>query len=261
VPVIVLSARGDPASRTEARAGGADAFLTKPFHLSELMAAIAALLDRAGSRRDRLRREANEVAQGVWSALAPALGPAARALSGDAGGKAAAPLEQLLRRARAIEAARAEVARPVALDAWLEAAVAGFAPPATVEVALELRAGVDVELREAAARALLGELLANAFEFAGRRARVLVASELAADGRAVVRVEDSGPGIPRAQRERVFAPFFTTAGDGRLGLGLAAARELARGLGGELAVVEPRALGGAAMVFGLPARAREVEVA
>lgn len=59
-------------------------------------------------------------------------------------------------------------------------------------------------------------------------------------GAAVValRVADAGPGVPEADRARLFDPFFTTRADqGGTGLGLAVARDLAREHGGELSLV------------------------
>jgi two-component system sensor histidine kinase GlrK len=58
---------------------------------------------------------------------------------------------------------------------------------------------------------------------------------------ACVRVEDDGPGVPDAAREKLFDPFVTatTKGSGRVGvgLGLALAREVARAHGGEARLV------------------------
>jgi len=51
--------------------------------------------------------------------------------------------------------------------------------------------------------------------------------------RAVLTVEDNGPGISEANASRVFTPFFTTAGDrGGSGLGLAIAEALVKAHGG-----------------------------
>jgi two-component system sensor histidine kinase KdpD len=62
----------------------------------------------------------------------------------------------------------------------------------------------------------------------------------------VVTVEDRGPGIPLAERERVFEPFFRgstvrVAGSGT-GLGLAISREIVRAHGGTISIeeAEPR---------------------
>ena len=57
-----------------------------------------------------------------------------------------------------------------------------------------------------------------------------------ANGRAVLAVEDAGPGIPTGQEEQVFERFYRV--DGAVasgsGLGLAIARELAELMGGTI---------------------------
>jgi signal transduction histidine kinase len=69
----------------------------------------------------------------------------------------------------------------------------------------------------------------------GRRKRGRISVTLSrAGGASLVRVTDNGPGVPERARERLFQPF---AGSGRpdgAGLGLAIARELAQGHGGDL---------------------------
>ncbi|MGE0866981.1 MAG: nitrogen regulation protein NR(II) [Kofleriaceae bacterium] len=56
-----------------------------------------------------------------------------------------------------------------------------------------------------------------------------------ADGKLVIEVSDHGPGVPEADRERVFEPFFTGKTQGT-GLGLAVARRVVELHGGTLAV-------------------------
>jgi two-component system OmpR family sensor kinase len=81
---------------------------------------------------------------------------------------------------------------------------------------------------------VVSNLLDNAFAWTPDGGRV--ALELAAEnGQIAVSVSDSGPGIGPAERERIFRPFWSRAGDGT-GLGLPIARELAHALGGELAL-------------------------
>jgi signal transduction histidine kinase len=65
-----------------------------------------------------------------------------------------------------------------------------------------------------------------------------------------VTVADSGPGIPAAQIEQIFAPFFTSKPDG-LGLGLNICRTIVEAHGGRI-TVENRPAGGAAFTFTLP---------
>ncbi len=96
---------------------------------------------------------------------------------------------------------------------------------------------------------VLWNLLRNAVQSQpdGGHATVRVAREGAA---VVVRVEDAGPGVPPADRERIFAPFVTSRAEGS-GLGLAIARQIAEAHGGTLRVTDAAA-GGAAFVLTLP---------
>lgn len=75
---------------------------------------------------------------------------------------------------------------------------------------------------------------------------------------ALLSVEDSGPGIPPADRQRVFEKFFRREGvpsDGGVGLGLAICREVVLAHGGSVWVSESAALGGASLQVALPLEA------
>ena len=88
------------------------------------------------------------------------------------------------------------------------------------------------------------------------RARGEIALRARLDGsKVVIEVEDDGPGIPAALRERVFEPFFTTkpAGEGT-GLGLPTSAAIVEQAGGAITVVNRGdGGGGARMVVTLPA--------
>ena len=78
-------------------------------------------------------------------------------------------------------------------------------------------------------------------------------------GQVRVAVEDEGPGVAPAERERIFRRFVrgsTSGGKEGLGLGLGVARGLARAMGGELRYAV-RDVAGAAFVLTLPAAAPE----
>ncbi len=68
-----------------------------------------------------------------------------------------------------------------------------------------------------------------------------------------LRVSDSGPGVAAEDAERIFAPFFTTKGEGYgTGLGLAVARSVAREHGGDLILEAVSPLGGASFRLSVP---------
>ena len=84
-------------------------------------------------------------------------------------------------------------------------------------------------------------LLSNAVKFTAPGGHVTLACAARDDGRALVRVADTGCGIPPERLESVFHPFvqvdtaLTRRHEG-VGLGLAISRDLARGMGGDLTV-------------------------
>lgn len=78
---------------------------------------------------------------------------------------------------------------------------------------------------------IVGNLVNNAIKFTSRGG-VTLSAEAAADGRVLVRVSDTGPGIPENERERVFEEFYQIGNPSRdrsqgLGLGLAIVRRTA----------------------------------
>ena len=96
---------------------------------------------------------------------------------------------------------------------------------------------VVVRVSAAAVKRALLNVLLNATQHAGTGGRVAV--EVVREGqRARLEVRDTGPGIPKADRERIFEMFYTTRPQGT-GLGLFLARTAVEQNGGTLAAVEP----------------------
>ena len=87
----------------------------------------------------------------------------------------------------------------------------------------------------------------------GRRARSALAP---ADQGVQITIDDDGPGIPEADFERVFAPFvrleeLRSRETGGIGLGMAIARSIVRGHGGDITLAN-RAEGGLRVTLHLP---------
>jgi two-component system CitB family sensor kinase len=130
------------------------------------------------------------------------------------------------------------------------------------ERGVELRVSDDTVLIEKVLEAgdlitLVGNLIDNALDAAavatGER---WVAVSVTAGDELVVRVRDSGAGVPAALLDRVFEEGFSTksrSGGRRRGIGLALAREMARNHGGEIAVAN-EAGAGAVFTARLPLR-------
>jgi len=72
------------------------------------------------------------------------------------------------------------------------------------------------------------------------------------DGRVLIAVEDSGPGITEEALPRLFEPFFTTRSAGQgTGLGLAVSHNLVQAMGGEISAANAPG-GGARFTVSLP---------
>jgi PAS domain S-box-containing protein len=98
-------------------------------------------------------------------------------------------------------------------------------------------------------------LLVNAIEAvaASAQPKILVRTEMVG-GRAVIRVEDNGPGVPEAVVPTLFEPFSSTKGRGR-GIGLSVSKSIVAAHGGELRLERAGGEGlGACFQLVLPAR-------
>jgi signal transduction histidine kinase len=81
-------------------------------------------------------------------------------------------------------------------------------------------------------------VLVNAVEAVqGRKDQRVEVTLKYGDGRALILVSDSGPGIPESIREFIFYPFFSTKAEAGMGVGLALARSLLQEHGGDVRLV------------------------
>lgn len=91
-------------------------------------------------------------------------------------------------------------------------------------------------------RAVL-HLVDNALKFSPEDGTVLLKITSVGDGGASITIEDQGPGIPAALRERVFERYYQISqGPSRehqgLGIGLALARAVFRSMGGDVKIID-----------------------
>jgi len=133
----------------------------------------------------------------------------------------------------------AELLSPRAREKGIEIAWAAPAAPASVHA------------DEGRLRQILLNFAGNAVKFT-EAGGVLIAATVPEPGRLRFRVEDTGPGVSKPDRERIFEEFAQAdashADLGGAGLGLAIARRLARAMGGEVGV-ETAPGGGACFWF------------
>jgi two-component system, OmpR family, sensor kinase len=106
---------------------------------------------------------------------------------------------------------------------------------------------------------VIRNLLSNAHRHAGPGGRVALSAR-ADEEKLIVTVDDDGPGIPPAQRERVFDRFHRSEAardraSGGSGLGLGIARSIVERHGGRI-WVDDSPLGGARVSFALPGFSR-----
>jgi len=135
-----------------------------------------------------------------------------------------------------------------------------FAPLATarqVSVHVDLEDDLVAEVDRGAIRQVLINLLDNAVKYGPSGQTISVGLERGAEGRcANVWVEDEGPGIPVAERAKIWEPFHRLERDANSaiagsGIGLALVRNLAMAHGGRVCA-EEGAHGGSRFVVEIP---------
>jgi K+-sensing histidine kinase KdpD len=159
----------------------------------------------------------------------------------------AALVENLLAMSRLQAGALSVAARPVALDEVVSTAVLHI-PDVTVQVPDDLPLAY-------ADPGLLERVVANLVTNARRAGPPVLVTGTHEDHLLQLQVIDHGPGVPDADKERMFAPFqrlhdHTT--EGGLGLGLAIARGFTEAMGGSVTASDTPA-GGLTMTVTLPA--------
>ena len=123
--------------------------------------------------------------------------------------------------------------------------LAGVAQAKGIDLGVQRADAAEVEGQPDALMILLRNLVDNAIKYTPQGGTVDV-SVVAENGGVRVTVEDSGPGIPPAERERVFDRFYCVPGSDAAGsgLGLAIIKSIAERHDATLALGESKRLGG-----------------
>ena len=145
-----------------------------------------------------------------------------------------------------------EAVETVALKGIIDEVMEGAAR-AGAKVSIDADPQTEVQVRPMALKRALSNLVMNA---AGHGEHVQLAVRPTPTGGVEIMVDDDGPGIPEDRYEEAFKPFSRldesrNQNEKGVGLGLAIARDVARGHGGELTLA-PSPLGGLRATVRLP---------
>jgi signal transduction histidine kinase len=180
-------------------------------------------------------------------------------------------VENVLNFSRAEKGANRITPASLDLDTEMRDAVEMFTPLARsrrMSVRLSSTSGLTVSADRDALRQILLNLLDNAAKYGPPGQTITVGGAVApATNGARVRfwVEDEGPGIPAADRDRVWEPYVrlnrsAESATGGSGIGLSVVRELVGLHGGAAWIESAGASGGARIVVELPAHSAPADV-
>lgn len=169
-------------------------------------------------------------------------------------------VDEILTYARLEQGAPALTLAPTDVPALVEQVIAELSP---LSGAIRLEhndqtqgRGTEVDAEPRYLQRAVANLVSNAIRHAS--GQILVTTRVE-HGRCRVSVEDDGPGIPEAFRERIFTPFLRlddsrTRASGGYGLGLSIVRRVLFWHQGRARAEQSRLLGGAAFILDWPAR-------
>ncbi len=244
-----------------------------PDELAPLVSALNALLARLGGSLETQRAFVSDAAHELRSPLTAlklqvqllerATDEATRreALAGlsQGIGRAARLVEQLLTLARSEPGAPAVPMHSLDLAETVRQSLAdavALAAARDIEIEMVAQASPQVVGDAGELSVLVRNLVDNAIRYSPRGARIGLRVDQQ-DGAPLLQVDDSGPGIPAAERERVFDRFYrgSTGDEPGTGLGLAIVRGIATRHGATV-TLDDSALGGLRVTVRFPAPAR-----
>jgi signal transduction histidine kinase len=107
---------------------------------------------------------------------------------------------------------------------------------AKIDVEKHFEIAGEVTIYPSELRQVFTNLITNAIDAIGQKGHLSLAIERADDTQIVVKVRDSGCGIPPENLQSIFEPFFTTKGEQGTGIGLWVIKGIVDKLGGKIEV-------------------------
>jgi two-component system OmpR family sensor kinase len=231
-----------------------------PRELHPFIGAINRLLERIHMMMDQQRRfvadAAHELRTPITAISLQAENLSRAGLSPDSGERLSALQNGARRTAHLLEQlltmARSEMDRPAeipvtSLDSCAKEVVSDLMPAAMdrgIDLGFEMIEPLSVRGAPAMLISVIHNLIENALRHTPQGGRVDIGIYRAGES-VILQIEDSGPGIPAVDLERVFEPFFRgtkPAGDGT-GLGLSIVKRIVEQLGGSVTLENVAAAG------------------
>ena len=224
-----------------------------PVEVRPFAVAINRLLARVGQSMDSQRRFVADAAHELRSPLTALSLQAERLADAEMSGLARerltvlrqgiergrSLLDQLLTLAKA-QSATDTPKSPVSVQNIYRRVLEDLMPLAEakhIDIGVEGTQDAEVWASELDMIAVVKNLVDNAIRYTPEGGRVDLSMGVL-EGKAELRVQDSGPGIPLAERDRVFDPFYRTLGSEQIGsgLGLSIVQTIAHRIGAEISL-------------------------
>jgi two-component system, NtrC family, sensor histidine kinase HydH len=140
---------------------------------------------------------------------------------------------------------------PVNLAELIEQGIGNAQLPTTVSVRVTVQEGLKFDLDFGQMVQVIVHLLKNAEKaMRGLDSATVFIDAGIHDGRLMIRVTDTGPGVPAEVQQRIFEPLYSTGPKGA-GLGLPLCRKIAEAHGGTLELLTPPGQSGATFLITL----------
>ncbi|NOZ86026.1 MAG: response regulator [Deltaproteobacteria bacterium] len=262
IPVVLLTARQETEHKIQGHKAGADLYIGKPFKKKELLAGVENLLKNRFRRTEVAARRRAASLETLLSGMAHELRNAAhqlqnahralvslvRHMADDKESSDMTRMENVAQRAltriNQVVTSLQQYSQGKMQGKWSKIDWDKLVKSSTdlicgssdkkVNLVVDIGSNATVLGPREELRQTVINLVENSLQAVEEGGEILVSTR-AESGRAVLLVQDNGPGIPEENRERVFDLFFTTKEPGKgMGIGLSLCKRIVQDLGGDI---------------------------